>query len=123
MDLIDLFKPFSEIPELDTSHFQPWTLDKLHQVEPALAEITARAVAQRRRRYPARLAAYTKAKHEAWELVGWYARDPRLRSQGAWDCLFATYWTACGFDFWPAAMQAAGVRPVNWEELAQGWRR
>lgn len=23
----------------------------------------------------------------------------------------------------PTAMTAAGVRPVNWEELAQGWRR
>ena len=22
------------------------------------------------------------------KLVGWYARDPRLRSQGVWDCLF-----------------------------------
>lgn len=88
MDLIDLFKPLSEIPELDTSHFQPWTLDKLHQVEPALEEIAARAVAQNRRQLPARQAAYTDAKKSARRLVGWYARDPRLRSQGAWDCLF-----------------------------------
>ena len=35
-----------------------------------------------------RRAVYVEAKDAAWELVGWYARDPRLRSQGAWDCLF-----------------------------------
>lgn len=61
----------------------------LYTVEPELAAIAARAVAKRRRRqYQARREAYVTAKHEAWQLVGWYARDPRLRSQGAWDCLF-----------------------------------
>ena len=88
MELLDLFKPLSEIPEADTSHFQPWALGMLYQVEPELEVIAARAVAQRGKRYPARRAVYIEAKDAAWELVGWYARDPRLRSQGAWDCLF-----------------------------------
>lgn len=89
MEVLDLFKPLSEIPEMDTSYFQPWTLEMLYTVEPKLATIAAKAVAQRRRRqYQARRDAYVKAKQEAWELIGWYARDPRLRSQGAWDCLF-----------------------------------
>lgn len=89
MEMLDLFKPLSEIPEMDTSYFKPWTLDKLYQVESELKEIAARAAAQRRRRqYQARWSAYVTAKHEAWQLVGWYARDPRLRSSGAWDCLF-----------------------------------
>lgn len=83
-----MFKPLSEIPEMDTSYFQPWTLDKLYQVEPELKVITARAVAQKRRRWPARRAAYVQAKSAAWKLVGWYARDPRLRNCAAWDCLF-----------------------------------
>ena len=30
--------------------------------------------------------AYEAAKKAAWKLVGWYARDPRLRNSGAWDC-------------------------------------
>lgn len=88
VEAVKLFKPFSEIPEADTSYFRLWTLDKLYQVEPELKEIAARAVAQRRRRYPAKRVAYVKAKDTAWELVGWYARDPRLRNQGAWDCFF-----------------------------------
>lgn len=88
VEVLDLFKPLSEIPELDTSYFQPWTLDKLYQVEPELEAIAAQAVAQKRHRWLARRAAYVQAKSAAWDLVGWYARDPRLRSMGAWDCLF-----------------------------------
>lgn len=88
MEVTGLLRRLSEAPEADTRYFQPWTLDKLYQVEPALEEIAARAVAQNRRQLPARQAAYTDAKKSARRLVGWYARDPRLRSQGAWDCLF-----------------------------------
>ena len=78
----------SEIPEPDTSYFIPWRLDMLYQIEPGLEEIAERTVANKRRRFSAKLDAYTKAKDDAWELVGWYARDPRLRSSNAWDCLF-----------------------------------
>lgn len=88
MEVADLFKTLSEYPEMDTGYFQPWTLDKLYQVEPELKAIAVRAVAQRGRRYPVKRAAYAQAKDAAWQLVGWYARDPRLRSQGACDCLF-----------------------------------
>lgn len=78
----------TEITEPDTSHFLPWTLDMLYQVEPELKEIAAQTVAQKRRGIHAKLDAYTKAKDDAEELVGWLARDPRLRNEGAWDCFF-----------------------------------
>lgn len=87
-DLLSLFKPLSDFPEMDTGYFKPWSLDMLYQVEPELERIANRAVAQKRRRFYARLDAYTAAKKAAWELVGWYARDPRLRTQAAWDCFF-----------------------------------
>ena len=88
MELLDLFKPLSEFPEMDTSYFKPWTLAMLYQVEPELEAVAAKAVAQKRRRFRAKLDAYEAAKNAAYELVGWYARDPRLRSIGAWDCFF-----------------------------------
>lgn len=77
-----------DVPEPDTSHFLPWALDMLYQVEPELQEIAARTVSQKRRRGDARYDDYTAAKDAAWNLLGWYARDPRLRSEGAWDCFF-----------------------------------
>ncbi len=80
----------SELPEPDTSNFKPWTPAMLYQVEPELEMIAAQAVAQKRRRLRDRLNAYSAAKKEAWELVGWYARDPRLRSTEAWDCFFGS---------------------------------
>ena len=88
VEALDLFKPLSEIPEMDTSYFKPWTLGMLYEVEPELEAIATRAVAQKRRRYPAKRTAYVQAKDAAWKLAGWYARDPRLRSKEAWDCLF-----------------------------------
>ena len=63
-------------------------LKMLYQVEPELKEIAARTVAQKRRRFYARIAAYEAAKKDAWNLLGWSARDPRLRSSKAWDCFF-----------------------------------
>lgn len=77
-----------DIPEPDTSYMLPWSLDMIYQVEPELEKIAARTVKQKRRRFYDRLDAYTAAKNDAWELVGWDARDPRLRSQGAWECYF-----------------------------------
>jgi len=43
---------------MDTRYFQPWTLDKLYQVEPELKDIATRVVAQKRRRFWAKLDAY-----------------------------------------------------------------
>lgn len=90
MEVVDgmRFYTMDEIPEPDLSYFRPWSLDMLYQVEPELKEIAARAAAQKRRRFYDRLDAYTAAKNEAEKFVGWFARDPRLRSSEAWDCLF-----------------------------------
>jgi len=78
----------SEIPKPDTSYFLPWSLEMLYQVEPELEKIAARAAAHKRQKFYEKMDAYTDAKNEAEKLVGWYARDPRLRSQEAWDCFF-----------------------------------
>ena len=88
MELMDLFITADKLPEPDTSHFLPWTLDMLYQVEPELKKIAAQTVAQKRRRFYAKHDAYEAAKNAVWTLLGWYARDPRLRSSGAWDCYF-----------------------------------
>ena len=81
-------KRASEIPEPDTSYFLPWSLGMLYGVEPDLEGIARKASRQKRRGFFRRLDAYVGAKHEAEKLVGWFARDPRLRSSGAWDCFF-----------------------------------
>ena len=60
----------------------------LYEIEPQLKEIADRTVANKRRRFSAKIDAYTNAKNDAYKLVGWSARDPRLRSTGAWDCFF-----------------------------------
>lgn len=72
----------------DTSHSRKWTLGMLYAVEPELEAIAVRAAGQRRQRSWQRHFAYVAAKKAAWKLVGWYARDPRLRSSEAWDCYF-----------------------------------
>lgn len=77
-----------DIPAADESYFMPWTLEMLYSVEPRLRRIAERTISQRRRRVYNRLKAYSAAKHAAEKLVGWGARDPRLRSSGAWDCYF-----------------------------------
>ena len=81
-------KRLCDIPEADTSYFRPWRLEMLYEVEPTLQEVAQKAVAQKRRRFYTRLDAYCRAKNEADMLLGWNARDPRLRSSGAWDCFF-----------------------------------
>lgn len=58
----------------------------VYEVEPDLEQIAAWAVSQRGRRYQAKLETYEKVKAEADRLVGWRARDPRLRCSAAWDC-------------------------------------
>lgn len=78
----------ADIPEPGTSHFIPWRLEMLYQIEPALIGIAERAVAQKRRCLKRRCEAYCGAKCQAEHLIGWNARDPRLRSDGAWNCFF-----------------------------------
>lgn len=82
------FYTLAEIPEADTSYMLPWRLEMLYEIEPTLKEIAARAAANKRRRFHARIKTYEQAKRAAWKFVGWGARDPRLRSSGAWDCFF-----------------------------------
>ena len=65
-----------------------WTLGMLYAVEPELETIAKRTTAQKRRRVAQRHPAYAAAKKAAWKLVGWGARNPRLRSSEAWDCYF-----------------------------------
>ena len=76
----------------DKSYFLPWNVDMLYQVEPGLKEIANKALAYKGQKFEKRLNAYTNAKEEAERLVGWGARDPRLRSEGAWDCFFNYVW-------------------------------
>lgn len=71
-----------------TKHFKPWTLKMLFDVEPDLQNIAQDAVSLKNESSSMKLEAYIKAKHAAFNLVGWNAADPRLRNKGAWDCLF-----------------------------------
>lgn len=83
-----LLKSLPEIPGDGMEHFIPWRRYMLYEIEPTLQDIAKRALSQKGRPFYARLNAYTEAKHSAEYLLGWYARDPRLRSSGAWDCYF-----------------------------------
>ena len=76
------------IPKPDTSHSRKWTLGMLYAAEPELEAIARRTAAQKRRRVEQRHFAYAAAKKAAWKLVGWGARNPRLRSSEAWECYF-----------------------------------
>lgn len=87
-DSLCCFARASDIPEEDTSYMLPWSLDMIYEIEPELQKIADAATAQKRRRFDSRVDAYADAKHKALKLVGWYSRDPRLRTAGAWDCLF-----------------------------------
>ena len=73
---------------IDTSYFLPWSLDMLYQIEPSLKDIARQAIAHRKEDFYKRLDVYITTKEKAYELVGWGARDPRLRQTGAWDCYF-----------------------------------
>lgn len=84
-----------DLPAFDTSYFIPWTLDMIYAVEPGLERIARQTfdralIAEHKRDQRAyeRLNAYTVAKSVAKTLIGWSARDPRLRSSEAWDCYF-----------------------------------
>lgn len=66
-------------------HFKPWRLPMVYEVEPSLQQIAEWAATQRGRRYFARQETYEKVKTDVEKLVGWSARDPRLRCSEAWD--------------------------------------
>lgn len=85
---LDYCKPLSEFEEDDNRHFIPWRRGMLYQLEPDLKRIAQAAVRQKWQPFRVRLNAYIRAKQQADQLLGWNARDPRLRSSGAWDCLF-----------------------------------
>lgn len=82
----DLEELFEKILEPDTSHFLPWNIEMIYQVEPSLAEVVLKcrknAITKDRYEYDV----YSEVKEETCDLVGWNARDPRLRSTGAYDC-------------------------------------
>lgn len=76
-----------DVPRPDTSYMLPWSLDMLYEIEPKLKELADEAVSfKRKRNYQVKRDAYVKARNGSYELVGWGARDPRLRSSGAYDC-------------------------------------
>lgn len=78
----------ADIKPQGTNHYKPWTLQMLFDVEPDLQKIAQDAVLSNGKRFLVKHYAYVKAKDAAFDLVGWNAADPRLRSKGAWDCLF-----------------------------------
>lgn len=73
---------------IDTSYFLPWSLDMIYEIEPSLKGIAEKAASYRKEDFYKRLDVYATAKEKAYELVGWGARDPRLRQSEAWDCYF-----------------------------------
>lgn len=83
----------SDIPADDHSYFIPWSLAMVYAVEPSLETIRRRAFDQALLKSHKRgtskrngiQEAFVEAKNSAIKLIGWYARDPRLRSQAAWD--------------------------------------
>lgn len=77
----------AEIPEPDTSYMLPWSIEMLYEIEPKLKELADYAISfKRKRKHYVKREAYVKARNDSWELVGWGARDPRLRSSEAYDC-------------------------------------
>lgn len=83
-----MIRKAADFPAPDTGHFRDWTLKMLYEVEPQLKDIADRAIAKKCWCFEKKLEAYVTAKNDAWKLVGWEARDSRLRSHQAWDCFF-----------------------------------
>lgn len=80
--LIDI----TDIPGEDTSYFTPWNIGMLYEVEPGIRLIIEDCKNERRKEFCYKCKIYSKAKMDSYKLVGWMARDPRLRSTGAYDC-------------------------------------
>lgn len=69
------------------SYMLPWSIEMLYEIEPKLKKLADEALAAKTSKsHDVRRAAYVKARNESFELVGIGARDPRLRSGGAYDC-------------------------------------
>ena len=64
------------------------SLVEIFAIEPNLKTVADNAFLHRRRRFSGRIGAYERVKDAARELVGWNAKDPRLRTSAAWDCFF-----------------------------------
>lgn len=77
----------ADVPKPDTSYMLPWSVEMLYEIESRLKDLAEEAISYKRKRNcQVKRYAYVKAKRESWNLVGWCARDPRLRSSGAYDC-------------------------------------
>lgn len=85
--------PVSSVPPQDHSHFIPWSLAMIYAVEPSLETIRRRAFDQallgtHKRRAVKKNAvnnAFVEARNSSDKLIGWNARDPRLRSSEAYE--------------------------------------
>ena len=73
---------------IDGGRHMKRSLRSIYAAEPDLRLVAEKAIKRKRQGMSARIAAYENAKREAWFLVGWGARNPRLRSSDAWDCFF-----------------------------------
>ena len=63
-------------------------LAEILAIEPNLKTVADNAFLHKRRGFLRRIDAYERAKDSAWELVGWDAKNPRLRTSAAWNCFF-----------------------------------
>ena len=76
-----------DLPEPDKSYMLPWSVEMLYEVEPKLKEIADKALTVKgHENDDVLINAYTEARSACYKLVGWAARDPRLRSTEAYDC-------------------------------------
>ena len=62
------------------------TLTEILAIEPNLKPIAANAFLHSRQDFSERIDAYEVVKRNAQKLIGWGAKDPRLRTSDAWGC-------------------------------------
>lgn len=74
------------VSELKQEPLPGWQLWMIFEVEPQLKYLGEKALGRFKRDPDRRGKAYRWAKPYFLPLVGWSARDPRLRSQEAYDC-------------------------------------
>lgn len=75
-----------EKSENRTSHFIQWKPDMIYDIEPYLRAIVTQARCDMIEKGIDRYKLYEEIKRNAENYVGDMARDPRLRSHGAWMC-------------------------------------
>ena len=76
---------FSHLFVLPAEKHSLWNERLIFATEPSLAVIAIHAAYAKGRPQKERIHAFTEAMNEADKLIGENARDPRLRSQAAWD--------------------------------------